>query len=139
MERGIVLFLIYFGFQCMAFAQLHSCPHSLVQQADEAVDHLNSWDRIYDWYEKYRLCDDGGLAEGVSEAVARNLADRWQTLPRFDELAKNPGFKKFVLRHVNETLSADDFKKINMNAVRRCPTGLRSLCEEVKKKTANVQ
>ena len=60
-----------------------------VQQADEtAVDTLNSWDRLHDWYKTYSQCDDGGPAEGVSEAVARNLVDRWERLSRLGGIGK---------------------------------------------------
>jgi len=73
-----------------------------------------------------------GQAEGVSEAVARKLVDRWETLPRLGELAKDAGFRRFVLKHVDQTLNGDDLKKISANAVKRCPTNLRSLCNELK-------
>jgi len=116
-------------------AQEHPCTPQLSQRADSAVDALTSWDRVYNWYRKYRQCDDGGPAEGVSEAVARNLVDRWDTLPRLAELARNATFRHFVLKHLDETLNADDLKKISTNAAKRCPAGLDSLCRELKKKT----
>ena len=117
-----------------AFAQGHPCSEIGARQADAAVDALKSWDRLYDWYETYSKCDDGGMAEGYSEAVARNLVDRWKTLPRFAELAKkDPGFQRFVLKHLNQTLNDDDLKKIRANAESRCPAGLRRICGDVKK------
>jgi hypothetical protein len=115
-----------------ALAQTRPCTQRESRRADEAVDTLNSWDRIHDWYMKYRQCDDGGPAEGVSEAVARNLVDRWQTLPRLGEFARDPGFRRFVLKHLDETLNADDLRKIAANAKERCPATFRSLCQELK-------
>ena len=114
------------------FGQNVPCTESESHLADRAVNTLNSWDRVHDWYEKYRQCDDGGPAEGVSEAVARNLVDRWETLPRLGELSKDVSFRRFVLKHVDETLNAVDLKKISANASKRCPTNLRSLCGELK-------
>jgi hypothetical protein len=120
------------GSSVAVLAQAHPCTQQDAQRADQAVDTLNSWNRIYDWYKRYRQCDDGGPAEGVSEAVARNF-DRWETLPRLAELAKNDaGFRRFVLKHVDETLNGDDLKKISANTVNRCPANLHSLCRELK-------
>jgi hypothetical protein len=115
-----------------ALAQSRPCTRQEGQRADQAVDALNSWNRIHEWYKDYRQCDDGAPAEGVSEAVARNLVDRWETLPRLGELTKDIGFRGFVLKHVDETLNDDDLKKISANAVKRCPANLRSLCRQLK-------
>ena len=121
------------GSSVAALTQAHPCTQQDAQRADQAVDKLSSWIRIYDWYKRYRQCDDGGPAEGVSEAVARNLVDRWETLPQLAELARDDaGFRRFVLKHVDETLNGDDLKKISANAVNRCPANLHSLCRELK-------
>lgn len=114
-----------------SWCQAQPCTQELAEQADEAVDGLKSWDRIHDWYLMYRECDDGGPAEGVSEAVARNLVDRWQTLPRLAELTKDAAFHRFVLNHLDETINAGDLKKISVNAKKRCPASLRNLCQEL--------
>lgn len=123
---GAVALLV--AFTVTVLGQERLCTQAVLQRADMAVDTLNSWDRIYDWYKKLRNCDQGAPAEGVSEAVARNLVDRWETLPRLGELAKNVGFRHFVLKHLDATLNADDLKKISTNATERCPTNLHSLC-----------
>jgi hypothetical protein len=123
------------GSSIAALAQSRPCTQEEAQRADQAVDTLNSWDRIHDWYGKFRQCDEGGQAEGVSEAVARNLVDRWETLPQLGELAKDAGFRRFVLKHIDETLNAEDLKKIGANAAKRCPADLRSLCRELKRQT----
>jgi len=125
---AMALFMV---FSVAVVAQSTPCTEQQSRQADEATDTLNSWDRVHDWYEKYRQCDDGGPAERVSEAVARNLVDRWETLPRLGELAKECGFRRFILKHLDETLNADDLKKISGNASKRCPANLRSLCREL--------
>jgi hypothetical protein len=123
------------AFSVAAFGESQRCTQQMAKRADEAVDTLNSWDRVYDWYRKYQPCDDGGPSEGVSEAVARNLVDRWETLPRLGELAKDTPFRHFVLKHLDETLNADDLKKISANAAKRCPSGLVSLCRELRKQS----
>jgi hypothetical protein len=116
------------------YAEEHSCSTAEAKQADSEVDGLHSWDALLKWYRAYRQCDDGGTAEGVSEAVARNLVDHWDTLPQFAQLAtKSPGFRHFVVHHVDETLDSNDLKKIYANAANRCPTKLRAFCDDFKK------
>ena len=117
-----------------AFAQKRPCSEAEARQADAAVDTLHSWDGLYQWYKRYRQCDDGGTAEGVSEAVARNLVDRWKSLPRLAELGtKDEAFRKFVVRHLDETLGADDLRKIREYAEKRCPDRLHQLCHALRK------
>jgi hypothetical protein len=133
MLRGGAVTLVI-AISSIAFGQPHSCTAELSKRADAALDHLTSWDSIYEWYRDYRQCDDGGPAEGVSEAVARNLVDRWQTLPRLGELAKNAEFRRFVIKHLDETVTANDLRKISANASKHCPSiSLQSLCAELKK------
>jgi len=119
-------------------ASEHHCSATQSQPADAAVDKIQSWDRLYKWYKLYLPCDDGGPAESISEAVARNLIDRWEPLGRSAQLAKNvPRFGAFVLKHIDATLDENDLRKIDSNASTRCPTGLGSLCDSVRKKTGS--
>jgi len=69
-----------------------------------------------------------------SEAVARLLVDRWDTLPALAELIKrDPALKRFVLRHVEPTLNTDDLDKIKALAASKYPADSTMLCNEPKK------
>jgi hypothetical protein len=90
------------------------------------ADTLRTWDALYKSYSLYQKCDDGAIAEGYSESVARVLVDHWNTLPQLVELAKKePKFLHFVLRHVDATGDAKDLERIKAEAKAQCPTGLR--------------
>jgi hypothetical protein len=74
------------------------------------------------------------MAEGFSEAVARQLVDHWNTVPDLSRLTtRDPGFGHFVFRHLNETLNEKDLKKISENATKRCPNGLNALCRDLRR------
>jgi len=133
----ICLFL-FFLLTVSNYAENRVCNPAQSQRADAAVDTVHSWDSLYKWYRSYVQCDDGSAAEGVSEAVARNLVDRWKSLRRFSQLAKSdPRFRAFVFKHIDTTLNENDLKKIHSNASTRCPVGLRSLCDSIRKQTGS--
>lgn len=115
-------------------AQNHPCTTAEGRAAlDEAVM-LRSWDALYHSYTKYRQCDDGAIAEGYSESVARILVDHWSTLPRFAELGdEKPAFRAFVFKHLDATLNTDDLEKIKKNATARCTATLREACKDLTK------
>jgi hypothetical protein len=110
------------------------CGSSEAQRAETQASTLRSWDDLYGSYKLYNHCDDGAIAEGYSEAVARILVDHWNTLSRLAEIArKDTDFRRFVLKHIDETLNLEDVKSIRANAEKRCPSGLRDLCRDVRK------
>lgn len=95
---------------------------------------LRSWESLYKSYKRYGHCDDGAIAEGYSESVARILVDHWNTLSQLTSLAsKDTKFLRFVLMHVDATLDTGDIEKIKVNATTRCPSGLHATCVQLKK------
>lgn len=109
------------------------CTPTQADAADAMVDKLTDWEAVDAFYDAYRQCDDGSIAEGSSEAVARLLVDRWGTLPRLLSLAKDrPALRTFVLRHINTTLDTDDLNKIVHNAVDMCPKGATDWCSGIR-------
>ena len=98
-----------------------------------AVDYLKDWAALYRAFRLYGICDDGGVAEGFSDAVAKLLADQWQniagslrSLPVSDRQ-----FEQFVFRHLDETVNQEDDLAIVGNAQSRCPNGLAALCRRL--------
>jgi hypothetical protein len=133
------LSVLFFALTAYALAEDRECTVAQAKRADTAVDTLSSWDRIYQWYATYHQCDDGGIAEGVSEGVTRNMVDRWQALPQMAQFAgKTPNFRRFVLKHIDATLNPDDLKKIGDNATSRCPAGLLALCKDISKQSGDA-
>jgi hypothetical protein len=120
-------------------AQAKTCSPEDAEAADAAVDGLDSWTKIASVFKKYGHCDDGSIAAGNSEAVARLLVDQWATLPVLAKLGKrDPALKRFVLHHIDSTLDTDDLGKIMVLASSQCPTGTASLCSELLKAAARA-
>ena len=113
-------------------AEKRPCAHAEGLHALDEADTIRSWDALHGSYSLYRQCDDGAIAEGYSESVARILVDHWTTLPQLERVAANDiEFRAFVMKHVDATLSTDDLAKIRKNAQAHCPKGLRAICNDL--------
>jgi hypothetical protein len=108
------------------------CSNQQSSSALDVADSLRSWDALHKSFLKYGNCDDGAIAEGFSESVARIFVEHWETLPRLSELSKkDAGFYRFAMKHVDATLNVDDLVKIKEDATRHCPSGLSNICREL--------
>jgi hypothetical protein len=138
MCRLIAVFLVFSA--SVACAQQHRCTDAEAQRAEAQADTPRSWDTLYSSYKSYRQCDDGAIAEGYSESVARILVDHWSTLPRLANLAtKDARFRRFVLTHVDATLDINDLKKISTDAKTQCSSELAAICADLIKKADAAQ
>jgi hypothetical protein len=100
--------------------------------ADHLLFKVKSWSGLRKWFESYVDCDDGYLAEGVSDYVAVSLAQCWQGLPELERQVKsNPRFEAFVLQHIDATADSDDLEAIVEHATKRCPNHSIALCSSI--------
>ncbi|MGN6082276.1 hypothetical protein [Trinickia sp.] len=113
-------------------ARAKVCSERDATTADAMVDHLDSWAQVNATFTKYGQCDDGEIAEGNSEGIARLLVDHWDTLPQLGTLIRhNSRLKGFILRHIDTTLDTDDLTKIATLSASSCPAGMNALCREL--------
>ncbi|MGY5957438.1 hypothetical protein ACUY4R_001627 [Kosakonia sp. BK9b] len=132
MKKIRVLMLI--GLMTANIALAKTCAPSDAEAADVVVDSLNTWSAVNQYRVKFGHCDEGDIAEGISESVARLLVDHWDTLPDLTtQISKNPALKNYVLRHIDSTLDAKDLDKIRSQASQLCPVKQGALCREIKR------
>ena len=100
--------------------------------AEEQTDYLDSWTKVYHAYVRYGHCDDGGVAEGYSDAVVKLLSRRWKRLGELASLiGRDSTFGKFVFRHIDETADTNDLVAIENLAKNKCPTDYGELCGRI--------
>jgi len=137
----ILLFVVltFSMYNQTASCQREPCSEGEAVKAENEAETLRSWDALYQSYRRFSKCDDGAIAEGYSESVARILVDHWGTLPRLGVLASsNMRFQKFVVRHVDGTVNRSDVKKITTNTIHHCPTAQSHLCKQLQIAAAEV-
>ncbi len=108
------------------------CTRAEGLQADRSLDHLHTWKDIYAAYKKLRQCDDGAIAEGYSDAVAKQLAGYWGSLNKalalFDS---DPPFEAWVIGHLDETNTLEDSLRIYRLSQTACPAGAETFCGKI--------
>jgi hypothetical protein len=129
-----IVIAVVISLDLTANAQKRLCTKSEEFKAELEASRLHSWDDLYKSYKLYMQCDDGDIAEGYSESVARILVDHWNSLHRLQALGTKDGaFRRFVLKHVDGTMASEDMMKIKKNATTLCPKTLQKLCSDLKK------
>lgn len=108
------------------------CTRADAILAEDEADSLDSWKNIYHSFKRFGHCDDGAIAEGYSGSVVSMLTQRWEQLDHVSKLiAEDQKFREFVLRHIDETMSASDFHIIIENAEKRCSQTTTEFCKSI--------
>lgn len=114
-------------------AHSDECSPMEAYAAETVVDYLDNWANLHRAYSQFAKCDDGAIAEGFSDVVTKLLSRQWRSLPDLTKIiGADPTFEQFVLRHLDETVSAADLKAIATLATSSCPRGARGLCERIR-------
>jgi hypothetical protein len=121
-------------------AERPGCSNTLARRAESEIDHLKTWEQIYDWFTRYSACDEGTIAEGYSDVVVKMLAHEWDQLPHLRTLvADDSRFRGFVLRHLDATVDRSDLTVVVTNASRRCPRRDLRLCTDILRQATSAR
>jgi hypothetical protein len=120
-----------------ALARAADCSASDAEVAESAADTLKTWNDVLVTFLRFRECDDGAIAEGLSEAIARLFVDRWDRLNELQvALQQQPDFEQFVLRHIDATLDGSDLLQLRQLAETRCPAQMDQLCKSIARQSS---
>ena len=137
---GLAMLMGLAGLPCAAMANNH-CSTTMYERADASlVSAATGWGSLLKHQKAFSSCDDGALAEGYSDAVVTLLAHRWDQFDAFVGLStRNPAFRRWAIRHIDTSASADDLTKVAHNAA-RCTGRAKSkeLCREIARAARNA-
>jgi hypothetical protein len=115
-----------------------SCSSQKGETAERSIADIKTWEQLHASFSLYAPCDDGAIAEGYSDKIANLLVDQWGSINDLSGLSdKDPGFRQFVLNHVNELMTPDQAKSISRLATDSCPIKSKPLCAKLIKKVAH--
>lgn len=121
-------------------AQPRVCSREEARRAEDEAARLPDWKAVYRSFKRYAHCDDGAIGEGYSDSVGGLRAREWIRLDELRRLtSSDKRFEQFVLRHVDETIPADELKLIVDNARFRCPAKAERLCRLIEARARQVR
>lgn len=116
------------------------CTKAEELQALDESDSLKDWNAVHRSFKRFAQCDDGAVGEGYSDTVGRLLTKDWKEITTLGTLfTADHEFERFVLRHIDETLPADELRSIARSATRNCPAGQNALCKKIQSAAKAVQ
>ncbi|WP_156521190.1 hypothetical protein [Halothiobacillus diazotrophicus] len=133
MKLHLLATLVFAVLATPAVAESRVCSLKDQQWISNELPSLSSWPAIHKSFKKYvPQCDDGFIAEGYTESVVVLLANHWPSVQEFSAIAKrDPGFRKFVLHHIDASADPDDLKRIESQAKNNCPPKQEAICSEI--------
>jgi hypothetical protein len=137
---NIFLLVFVLGFASFANADDKICTKEEAMKAEMDTDNLKDWSYVYQSYNKYKHCDDGSISEGYTEKICHSLAYNWPHVIKLNKIVlKNNEFKKFVIKHIDDTANVNDVKKIFVNSTERCRPDTKLLCKSISKKICDME
>ena len=107
-----------------------TCSQKMEKQALISIDKINSWQDMYDFYKNFKVCDDGAIAEGVSDNIIKLLIKQ---KIQFNKLFEDRTFQEFVLEHINELMTKKEAQIIKKK-IKQCKKPFNDFCKKVSKK-----
>ena len=116
------------------------CTRDDAIHAEQALDGLTDWRQAYNFFWRYDHCDDGAVAEGYDDRVVGLLTKQWSTVRELAKLCRqDQAFQRFVLKHIDTLMSAQQADTIATNAQRNCPAGAAEICKRLKAASIEVE
>lgn len=99
---------------------------------DTALFKVKTWDELGVWWEGYPECDDGYLAEHVSELVTTWLAKEPDSITALSRaIESHATLRPLALKHIDITASVEAIQRIQQHASDACPDGAADLCRAI--------
>ncbi len=99
--------------------------------AEQTIDEVKTWKALYTYSKTYG-CDNGAIAEGISDKVEQLMTHDWASISSVTaKLRSDKAFRTLLLNHIDETWSSDDLDVAKQKAATHCPKGMDAFCKSV--------
>ncbi len=144
MLKGLVIIILSSAFSAESGYEAQTttetaCTMDQGLRAENETDRLKDWDAVYRFFKEFAHCDNGAVSEGLDDSIIRLLGKDWNHIDALARLAaRDKGFEKFVLRHIDELASQEELRSIAKNAKSLCPSGEAPLCTRIEAQISSV-
>lgn len=110
----LLLALLFLSAGCSygAGVEREGCSKEQALVAENYVLRIGDWSGLEQFFEEYRSCDDGLIAEGISDRVGFLLESDLDGFITIARLAQKREFRRFVINHLDEILNEDTVRSI---------------------------
>ena len=134
MNKSVIcaLFIVSAASTANAISATSRCTQAQAIAAENESSTAESWLSLYKSFNSFEHCDDGAIAEGYSEAVARLFTLEWRSFHVMRTyVRKNKRFEKFLLRHIDGSWSIKQVEIVTKYAQQRCSHQDRQFCAQI--------
>lgn len=133
MSSLFVLLLLLVGCSARTGEQLGACSKEQALIAENSVGRITSWSDLERFFNAHESCDDGLIAEGVSDRVGHLLESDFDGFIDIAGSASKSSFAQFVVKHLDESLNEDTLHSISRRAD-SCD-GINEICKTLRIRT----
>src|SRR5437016_7679291 len=114
MLKGLVIIILSSAFSAESGYEAQTttetaCTMDQGLRAENETDRLKDWEAVYRFFKEFAHCDNGAVSEGLDDSIIRLLGKDWNHIDALARLAaRDKGFEKFVLRHIDELASQEE-------------------------------
>lgn len=128
------IFIPFFAFLFLS-GGVYAADCSTVEDmntADTVSSSIKDWSDVNSFFHKFKECDDGYIAEGLSVIIPQILAENWNTAPQLKTMTeKDKTFDAWILTHVNTTSDPIDLELIIKNSNEKCANNSQVFCKKI--------
>ena len=127
--------IAHLAFACAAAVALPAhaqkeCSKADMAAAEKAVERVVNYSGLNKAWKDYGHCDTGVVEEVFTDAILR-LMVAWKDVDTIAQDMRDPGYKKFIHKHISSPAAKDDRQSIFSRAKASCPVTQGQFCEEL--------
>ncbi|MGU3340959.1 hypothetical protein ACLBXJ_23350 [Methylobacterium mesophilicum] len=130
-----VLYAVVFAaglFFSAPLAIAKSCDEKMTEEASRGLQSKLDWSALHRYYLRFLACDDGGIADDVTEHVVNMLHAHWGELGKLAiETSSDANFEKYILSHIDSTADTKQLRRVQDLSSKECAVNLKALCKKI--------
>lgn len=137
MNSFFLLLLLSAGCSTNMNQERGACSKEQALNAENSVGLIRSWSELEHFFNAHRMCDDGLIAEGLTDRVGYLLSRDFEGFIKIAGSAEKSNFSQFVINHLDESLDEETLHSI-AHLADKCDKNSEEICKALRIKTQNA-